>query len=92
MASRFLEKMLAGLGLIAIVLVLGTLFTRCAQAAEPEKQITVTMPIASWNVVLQGLGELQLKTAIPVLTDIQAQSAPQLAPPAPPPQKKEPKR
>lgn len=70
-----------------------------AVAAEPtqpavsEQTVTIKLPVSSWNIVLQGLGELQLKTAIPVLQDIQAQSAPQLKPPAPPePLKQEPKR
>lgn len=58
---------------------------------QAEQTVTIKLPVADWNIVLQGLGELPLKTSYGVLQNIQAQSAPQLKPPVPEPLKKVPK-
>ena len=66
-----------------LILALGTLLSGCAHAQQlppPAQVVTITLPAADWNVVLQGLGELPLKTAMPVLQNIQQQAAPQVAP------------
>ncbi len=59
--------------------------------------ILVHLPTSSWNVVLQGLGELPLKLALPVLNEIQAQAAkqnqaPEAAPDTKPPAKTAPQK
>lgn len=51
--------------------------------AAADQSITIKLPAAEWNVVLQGLGELPLKAALTVLQDIQSQAAAQVKPPAP---------
>lgn len=63
--------------LAAAVLIPGAAY---AQAPAP-KVITIALPEASWQIVLNGLGELPMKTALPIFQDIQAQALPQLKQP-----------
>lgn len=43
-----------------------------------EKQITITMPVEGWNVVLNGLNQLPYKDAAPVIQSITIQAQKQL--------------
>jgi hypothetical protein len=43
-----------------------------------EKPITVTLTLPQWEIVLQGLGELPMKTAAPISQSIIQQAQKQL--------------
>ncbi len=69
--------------IVACVLMLAGCGTVRAQTPppQPNPMIDIKLPSATWNTVLQGLAELPLKTALPIVQDILNQAAPQMKPP-----------
>lgn len=48
--------------------------------APPPAQVTIKLSVADWQTVINGLGELKTKDAMPVIEQIQAQAKDQINP------------
>lgn len=60
------------LKLTALAIICLSALPAVAQTAPQE--ITIHLPPAAWNTVIQGLAELPMKTAFPVVQAIQEQA------------------
>ncbi len=47
----------------------------------PDPNITIKMPLSQWNVVMNALQVMPYKDSAPVISEIQTQAKPQIAPP-----------
>lgn len=52
-----------------------------APPMPPQQELVIRLPVAAWNTVLQGLLELPMKTAQPIVQSIQDQAKTQMEPP-----------
>lgn len=57
----------------------------------PDKEITIKLPVAQWDLILQSLGNQPFDKVQGLIAEMQRQAMPQIAP-APPPDKKGEKR
>ncbi len=68
--------------LVVAACVLGMLIPAFAQTvATPPQQVTVKLSVEDWQTVMNGLNELKVREAMPVIDRIQAQARDQLNPP-----------
>lgn len=59
--------------LLAIAFAFATTFAFAAEAVKLPDPVTITLSRQALQIVGQGLGELPLKTAAPILNDLQNQ-------------------
>lgn len=64
--------------ILAVICILAFAGSARADDVPTSQEITIKLPVQSWNVVLQALGELPMKTAYPLMQAIQEQAKTQV--------------